>query len=199
MHKAKMFKNGFSIFALIAFIIAAIISIVSVSFPGTITDITKQAINFDKFRDGDGAIRPAVVLAQVNVLLFAMVIIILIWGFAESGIYFAIRAREASSIAVGGNKKTWQIWVFAGIVLILFSLLGIGLPRAIFNPTDMRTLSMVFPLAHFAANSRFGGVLVLGIGGGMISVICATILFWLLIKLPRTIKEGKLKKTLRLQ
>jgi len=200
MRRSRIFKDTLSIFGLIVFAIVAFISIISVFLPYLITDMTKQAISFDsKYRETDGAIRPAVVLAQANAFIFVAVIIILFWGFALAGVFYAIKSHEASSIAVGGRKKTWLIWIVGGIALILLCLLGVGLPRAIFNPTDIKTLSMAFPMIHFAVNSWIGGVLVVGLGGFVLSILAAGGFFSLLVILPQFVKESKLKKTLRLQ
>jgi hypothetical protein len=200
MRRRGIFKDGLSIFAMLAFIIAAIISIVSVFSPNLITDLTKQSINFDsQYREQDGAVRPAVVLAQINVFIFAAVIIVLFWGFALSGLFYTIKSHEASTVAVGGRKKTWLLWVAGVVAFVFFCLMGIGLPRAIFSPTDMKTLSMAFPWAHFAVNSWFGGVLVVGVGGLVLSTLAAVGFFLLTVILPRALKESKLRKSLRLQ
>ncbi len=200
MRRFKVLKDARSVFALVAFLIVAIITIISVFSPYLITDMTKQAISFDsKYRETDGAIRPAVVLAQVNVFIIAAVIIILSWGLYLAGVFYTIKSHEASSVAVGGGNKTWLLWIVGIIFIILLCLLGIGLPKAIFTPTDMKTLSMAFPFVHFAVNSWLGGVLVVGGMGGVLSIIAAVVFFLLLVVLPRHVQESKMKKTLRLQ
>lgn len=200
MTKRRFFKDGLSIFAFIAFIIAAIISIVSVVFPFLITDMTKQAINFDsQYKEADGSVRPAVVLAQLDVFIFALVIIVLLWGFALSGLFYGIKSREASIVAAGGSAKNWLVWILAGVVLILFCLLGVGLPQTVFDPTHKETLSRTFPLVHFAKNSGIGGILIVGIVGMILSIVVAWGFFSLIIILPRHLKESKLKTFLKIK
>lgn len=200
MRKLKYFRDARSIFALFAFLIVTVISLISVFSPYSISDLTKNMINYDaKYIEPIGnTIRPAVVMAQMNVFILVMLMIIIFAGVAIGGVYISIKSQEASSVAVGGGKKAFLLWIFGIIFIIVFCLLGIGLPNAIFNPTDLNTLAIYSPVINFAVKYRLGGILVIGGIGSIFSLITAGIYFIFFVVLPRSRRESKMKNTLRL-
>lgn len=195
----KKFVSTLSMLAAIATIVSVLILVVTTLFPNLITDTTKQAINFDtQYRKPDGDVRPGVVPAQTNAFLIAFGIIILIWGFSLAGFYYIGTKNDASSVAVGGGRKKGLLFLMFIMLGIFFLILGVNLPRAIFDPTNMRALEIYFGLAASAKKSWLAGF-ALGFIGFLVSLVVAAAAFSLFVILPRNLKKRKFEKSLRLQ
>jgi len=117
-------------------------------------------------------IRAEYVASQVHVFYVTAAIIVFLISLGVAGIYFKTSAISARSIAVGhGDRGTLK---FLSVCPALFCiLLGIYLPRAIFQVTNPDELSRQMALLGWATRSPVGGTVL-----GLIMAAAAMILAW---------------------
>ena len=195
--KSSSFFQTVQIGAGLATIGSLIFAIWTALAPDRVSNMTKSAIDFGgKYMTGAGEVRPSVVEAQTFVFLIAAAIFILIFIFVWSGFYFAHCENEAKNAAVGGGKNKFYLPMIGLIVFLVFVALGIALPRAIFNPTHMRTLELYFPLGAMAIKSWFGGF-VIGAITTVISGLGVLLVRWIANQRMK-LKEKRMKERIRL-
>lgn len=128
-------------------------------------------------------IRGEYVAGQVRVFYIAAAIIVLLVSLGVAGIYFWACASSARSIAVGRGDKG-MLKFLCLLPTIFCILLGIYLPKAIFQVTNPEELARLMPWLGWATRSPIGGV-VLGLAMSAAALILAYGVFALAVTWPR--------------
>lgn len=171
------------------------ITAISVFYPELISSTTKQAINFSSYVAQSGVVRSAVVSAQVNCFLYAVLLVVLLMGFALAGYFYLSTAMAARALATGNSNSKWPQYLVLSFVVVLCVALGNTLPAAIFKPTNPITLAMEFNFAAWALKSRVGSF-ALGFIIFFLAVIVAVGTHLLLVELPRSRKITKTRTSI---
>lgn len=195
--KSSNFFQTVQIGAGLATIGSLIFAIWTAVAPDTVSKMTKDAINYgSKYITGTGEVRPSVAEAQTIVFLITAAVFVVIFILVWSGFIFARQETEAKNAAIGIENKKGYYVIIGGVIFFVFVALGIALPRAIFNPTHMRTLELYFPLGAMAKKSWFGGVAI-GAIGTIISYLGVLLFKWI-ANLRYSMKEKRMKERIRL-
>ncbi len=133
--------------------------------------------------------------SQVQIFLYASGLVVLLAGAGLGAAYHWSSATSAGSVAAGRGKIIWLKFALASFPAVLTILLGIYLPRAVFQPTNEEELSRQFFLGAWALRSILGGM-VLGVTYLVVACILAYLGIALFVQLRRSIRLGKVQRQL---
>lgn len=163
-------------------------------FPNSLNNTTSQLIGQES-RNAAGLLRPVYVSSQVTVFYVAVLFLIVLIGVALAASYYFGARRSAQSIAAGEGSKGWLQWLLPLPFILVCLLLGIFLPRAIFQPTDLDELGRQLFLAAWAVRSWLGGIVL-----GILLLVCALavsyVAYLTAVTGPQRLVEARYKRLL---
>ncbi|MFY9824246.1 MAG: hypothetical protein WAM82_22920 [Thermoanaerobaculia bacterium] len=181
----------FNVAASIATILSVMFSIYTTLLPNQVNAITGRFLGpIDT--SSSGLIRPEFVASQKWLFLSVWALISLFMGMGLAGWYRWTSAMNARAIAADRESKSWFNALFL-LFAVACILSGIGLPRAIFQPTNEVELAKQFLPAAWALRSWLGG-LVLGLFILLTSLLAAFLFFWVGVTLPRSVTAKKFQR-----
>lgn len=195
MLKKLKLAGSLGIIAAIATILGFMLSLLTTFFPQVVREAASE-ITGPLLVSSSGRIRAEFVSSQVEVFIYAAVLVVALGGVAMAGFYYWSGAASARSIVSG--KDGWSGWARLSLLLVpaLFVVLcGMFLPRQIFQPTDEVELGRQFGLLAWAVRSYLGGF-VLGIGLLLFSGLTALGAYIVAVVLPRQIQSGRYQRAL---
>lgn len=178
--------------AAVATILALLVTVLATFFPGWINDVTSSLAGpID--RTPTGTVRPDYVTNQIHVFFYASALVVLITAFIMGTAYHWSSAASAGSVAAGRGKVRWLKYATISCPVVLALIMGIYLPRAVFQPTNEEELARQFFFGAWALRSVLGGV-VMGLFYVLFAGLVAFAGFFLLVQLRRSIQLGRYER-----
>lgn len=177
-----------------ATILTLLLTLAVIFFPEKLNEMTSTFTGPPE-RTSAGTLRGTYVESQVQIFLYASGLVVLLAGAGLGAAYHWSSAASAGSVAAGRGKIGWLKFALASFPAMLTILLGIYLPRAVFQPTNEEELSRQFFLGAWALRSLLGG-LVLGVTYLLVACILAYIGLVLFVQLRRSLKLRKFHRQL---
>jgi hypothetical protein len=182
--------------AAVATVLMLILTILSTFFPDKIAEMTTSFTGpAAAARTPAGTLRAGYVSSQVAVFLYVSGIVVLLSGALMSAAHHWSSGASARSIALGRGSVRWLKFVLIACPALLTVVLGIYLPRAIFQPTNEEELGRQFFFGAWALRSLLGGF-VLGLTYLLIAGLLAYLGYVLFIQIRRSFLLGRVRRQL---
>lgn len=142
-----------------------------------------------------GGISPEFIASQVNVLYWALSILVVLGGLTFMFFHYAWEAGRAEAATSSEDSGPWMLLVM-GVAALTLVLLSISVPAQIFElSSSSPELQRQAGFFAWPARSMLGGLL-LGIAVVACAAVVGVVAHLALLRLPRSLRKRKLQRQL---
>lgn len=194
MKKGVRSRGTISNLASVATILTFLFSVSLLFFPQWGQNLSQGLTGAPQMTSG-GDIRPEFIASQVNVMYWALGILVMFGGLIFAFLYDTWHAGKAQVVTTG-ESTPYKAAIMGGFLVLALILLSVSIPSQIFQLTSSSVeLQRQAGLFAWPARSALGGVL-LGLIVSVASLIMGFAIYMLLFQLPRVLQEKRLRRQL---